>query len=341
MYLLLFSFFSTYPKSLNAHITMGKYGDEAKMSATRDSVKGGQRPPKRSSEEICIGLGFAGIDAFLALMRTLPYPYHIHENDSTVKPDDFAVQAFPEFPANAPSTANRKGARDGLNGRDMPRYVAAYDLTCRHHYEMQDDWFAMVTNPDAPNYFGFRYPPEPLPFTIFERAMLCVAEDEYWQNYEQHGVGTEGDGGVFRHWIVEWRIKLGRYLADVDGPLRAAVWRDNWRDVREALVATNAKEYPERLRGLPPGERHSPQLSVEEGVLVLAERLMVERRITPWEHMRKEAARLDAEGGYNPGAALVMAYQVGNELYRLAQGPWRGYIVERSGKAFQLHFPRT
>jgi hypothetical protein len=74
-----------------------------------------------------------------------------------IDPDEFLLRAFPEFPPSAPKDASLHGARGAeLGGSTIEWYIAAYEATNRHHYEMQDEWQAIMTmaDPDLLFYAG-------------------------------------------------------------------------------------------------------------------------------------------------------------------------------------------
>jgi hypothetical protein len=257
-------------------------------------------------------------------------PWETGEDEGLIFAEDFTFEAFPEFPPQTVERINNSRDRQGSTFDDLRGYIAAYELTYRHHYEMQDDWFAIHTDGVYENItgispehmrakFGDGWSQTPMGFGLFEYAMLCIADDDYWLA-KWRDVSGAGHDDVFFHWIIEWRIKLGKHTADIDGPWRAAIWRDNWRDVRDAVAAINGKDYtfPTRPR-LPRGDRLEP-------FIVLAERLMAERGITQPDDVLRSC----------DDPAFETAVRIAQDILRLAKGPWRAYIEARSGEPFHL-----
>lgn len=200
---------------------------------------------------------------------------------------------------------------------EFSRYLAAYDLTYRYHYEMQDDWLAFVNGPDFEQITGFsradveKYV-QPMSFEFMESVMLCIADDEYWRKR----AGDVADQSFVEHWIVEWRARLGRYIPEIDGMRRPVVWRDNWRDVRDVVVAINRKVYSIVSHGPP----YTADETAHEGLLALARRLIVERGLRPYDY--SESRHFD--------------YFIADQISRIARKTWKEYIVEHSGQPFQL-----
>ncbi|MEX2681041.1 MAG: hypothetical protein Q6373_005540 [Candidatus Sigynarchaeota archaeon] len=323
------------------------------MLGARVSVGMHRRPLKRPAGEICRELGFEGVDDFLVYMDSLPVPYHVGEGNPD--PDEFTVRAFPEFPASAPSEANRKGNRSGLSGRDMRNYVAAYELTYKYHYEMQDDWHDTLVDPDLHQYLfvpahlidsrlgrqatiqKWLRPPgteTTIPFDMFEGAMLCVADDGYW-THEVHEVARWLDFRVAVAWICYWRHRLGRPVVhgvDDDPDWHALVWRDNWQAVRDEVAALHAETYPadDPANEYERRDMHwllYPGHSVDAAVAALADRLA---REAGWPEEPYETRRRQ------PGCWSEATLRVAARICTLAAGPWHDYIEAKSGRPVRL-----
>ncbi len=126
--------------------------------------------------------------------------------------------------------------------------------------------------------------------------------------------------------IIEWRVRLGTYDPGVDGPWRVAVWRYNWREVRDAVIDINVKEYPvhnyyEELKERK--EDYTADEVPEAGVLALARGLVEARELRPLEG-ETAAHRVD---------------RAASEIYRLSATSWRQHIVDRSDREIIFRDP--
>jgi hypothetical protein len=219
----------------------------------------------------------------------------------------------------------------------MRSYIASYELTYRHHYEMQDEWLAALADPDIACFTWPGAKPKPaslsLFFEDFELAMLCVGGDEgFWKAapWQYH----LGENRTFTTWISSWRRRLGRPVVhgvDDDPAWHELVWRDNWRAVRDEVAALNAEEYPadsdESIREGGDHEYLQRGRTMEAAVVGLADRLA---REAGWPEESWELRK--GRPGYWSLATLKAARQIGD----LAGGPWREYIEARSGRAARL-----
>ncbi len=219
----------------------------------------------------------------------------------------------------------------------MPGYIAAYDLTYRHHYVMQDEWLAAITDPDVACFSWLGAKPLPasasLSFEDFELAMLCIADDGFWRGApRQYHLG---EIPMFTTWICRWRRRLGRPVVhgvDDDPAWHALVWRDNWRAVRDEVAALNAADYPadtdESIREGGDREFLRRGNTMEAAVVGLTDRLA---REAGWAEEPWEVGR-----GKRPGQWSLASLQAARQVGDLAGGPWRQYIEERSGRAARL-----
>ena len=152
--------------------------------------------------------------------------------------------------------------------------------------------------------------PGPLQFETFELVMIAVAGNGDWiHNWPRH-IGLSDDAGKRSNFIVDWRVKVGRLDPEIDGRARSPVWRANWRDVREALVAINT-------------EGDTPALGRPWPTEALCKRLVAERGIKP----------------FKTESVAMMEPRVAGQVAWLAKGVWHQYIIDRSGKHYRLFFP--
>nr|MDO8086329.1 hypothetical protein [Candidatus Sigynarchaeum springense] len=265
---------------------------------------GSRRPPKRPAADICKELGFPSVEQY------------IKEVGWEVSSDEFLKRAFPEF-------FGRNGDIEVKHEpwADLSSYIPAYECTYRHHYAMEDDWLAAITDPDiacftwpgntpVPADDVAARPHEHLPFEMFERAMLCVADDAY---FKSQVCDLNGDGNMVTTWICRWRRRLGRpVVAGVDDEpvFHSAVWRDNWRRVRHEVTVLNARRYPEYdPHAHEDGSDDKPAESPSGALLALARLLAYEFGL-----------RKDRES----------YHEIARDISRLARGPWKEYIATRS-----------
>lgn len=294
-----------------------------------------ERSPKKSAGEIVKELGCTTVADFFERIsgHGSKTPGETDEEEGLIYAEDFSFKAFPEFPPRPWEQINRSRERQGSTFDNLRTYIAAYEATYRHHYEMQDDWLAIAKDPDLVEFAGvssadrerFHSFGAPLPFELFERAMLSVADDDCLKStLEWSGITWDV---LYLHWIIEWRVRLGRFQPDIDGEWRAAVWRDTWRDVREEVAAINAKDYPDprsvRERNVPAGDDYTADEAPSGGMLALARRIIEARELRPHPNKYADDRREKAKA-------------VARELLGLAKGPWRDYIVQRSGRPLQL-----
>nr|MDO8086194.1 hypothetical protein [Candidatus Sigynarchaeum springense] len=156
----------------------------------------------------------------------------------------------------------------------------AYELTYRHHYEMQDDWLVAIADPEiacftysrnklAPADDVAARPNEYLPFELFKRAMLRVADGDYFKSQVRD---LNGDGNMVTTWIWCWRRRPGCSAVKGvdDNPwFHKVVRRDNWRDVWEAVVGIAR----DASLGIMLDDEYIPRESQLGAVLALAGRL--------------------------------------------------------------------
>ncbi len=285
-----------------------------------------QRPMKRSAAEICRDLGLKKVEDFWLAAQNL-------------QPEDFVTKAFPEFP---PDTRGGKSLLDEYGIDFAPGYIAAYELTYRHHYEMQGEWREIVTDIEARQYTGvdpvvlqknhpWGYTGEH-DFESFEQAILCIANEGYYKRSVQKPWTNLG-GNLVTSWICRWRRRLGRpVLAGVDDnpAWHSLVWRDNWKAVRDEVAVLNVEDYPDD-RGDYVFEDAYDYLrrgeSLAAAVAELADRLVREAGWpeAPWE------ARRD-----NPGYWSTAALDVAKQIAEKARWFWRAYIEEKSGRKLKV-----
>ncbi len=254
------------------------------------------RPQKVPSSEVFHQLGFEDLDAYLG-------------DEEATEEWLFEVPAFPEFfPAPEDEILRRLEVHPMFYKpfSSLDELVSAYNITYAHHYEILDDWESLRTDPeldrfDAMSHSILHYKRVPMDIETFELLIVCLANDDYWLSWKEPPIG-----GFIRTWIIEWRMRLGKYNPAIDGRWRASVWKENWRDVRERLTDINREN-----AALPPAE----------GLKALALQLISDRKLTA------RSGELEAD----------LVSRVERDLKRLAQGPWKEHITQVSGRPFVLH----
>ena len=260
------------------------------------------------------------------------------------KPDPgvlaFQERAFPEFLKDDKlSLVDRYRSsiywHESQEGLSLERYVAAYDLTYRHHYAMQDEWLAAIADPDIACFTYPRKKPVPaddvaahphkyLPFEMFERAMLCVADDDYWAGNVREPWASL-DGNVVSTWICRWRRRLDRPVvagADDHPGFHKAVWRDNWKAVRDEVAEIACQGYPL-------AESYAiPRESLEGALLALAERLAEQFGLVVRDRSGKAITGREPWEWWSDAAWIVAR--------DIADLPWDDYIKARSGHEWHL-----
>jgi hypothetical protein len=251
---------------------------------------------------------------------------------------------------------------------DLDAYIAAYDLTYRHHYEMQDEYLAALSDPDiacftwpgnkpVPTVAVAAWPNKCLRFEDFELAMLCVGDNKaFWK--EALWTYHLGEVPMFTTWISSWRRRLGRPVVhgvDDNPTWHALVWRDNWKAVRDEVAVANAKHYVVDDADLPSvaevtaetrarvkairyardirdddsdDERLTERNTMHGEIVAITDRLA---RAAGWPEEPWEGGRARRPGHWSL-ATLQAARQIGD----LTGGPWRDYIEQRSGRAARL-----
>jgi hypothetical protein len=200
---------------------------------------------------------------------------------------------------------------------------------------MQDDWRAVITDPDLNQYTPFtiaelrKYHPwlytGEHDFEFFERAMLCVADDGYWAaNAREPWINIGGSIGTT--WICRWRRRLGRPVVagiDDDPGFHSPVWRDNWQAVRDEVAALALREYPTD----PEFDRqpHIAKDSPAGAFIGLAARLAKEFGLV--DH--SSAAEKMLTDGWGE-----LAWHVAHDIARL---PWQDYIEARTGRKWGVN----
>nr|MDO8085010.1 hypothetical protein [Candidatus Sigynarchaeum springense] len=305
----------------------------------------GARPAKKSSDEICREMGYVDCQDFLAKYFEQNIRLAFGDGDTPadtfqtqlfkpgeiIDPEEFLVHAFPEFPPDAPKRASLNGARGAeLGGHTIEWYIKIYERTYRHHYEMQDDWLAIITDPEFEQFTGITaasrhenspWLEHPIDFETFERVMLCVADDDYWAGNVREPWASL-DGSVVSTWICRWRRRLGCPVVKGvdDNPwFHKVVWRDNWRDVREAVVGIAKRDFPPIEET---GESFDADASVEGALLGLAERLAGRFGLT------EEHGSTKCMFGWTFTTWLVAR--------DIADMPWHEYIEARSGRKWDV-----
>ncbi|NMC06567.1 MAG: hypothetical protein GYA24_15225 [Candidatus Lokiarchaeota archaeon] len=112
-------------------------------------------------------------------------------------------------------------------------------------------------------------------------------------------------------------MQFGTFSPEVDGRVRAAVWRDNWRDVRDAIPEINRKDYHIMGDDLPFTIVRDPSVEWD----ALTRRIITDRNLRPRGQHESEAARI---------------YSVACQISRVANSVWRSYIEKESGKPLKL-----
>jgi hypothetical protein len=296
------------------------------------------REQKPSSHNIAQALGFSSIDDLAVWLDE----YGDSDAESTVihniHPRDFTSLAFPEFSSEI---AMLSESSIDLLREYTHDFTAAYELTYRHHYEMQDEWLEIIMDPEIEcyTYPGMKpvaaadvaaRPHKYMSLEHFEQAMLCVADDGYWRANARE---MSEHLWVESTWIGRWRRRLGRPMVagvDDDPLTHSLIWRDNWKAVRDELAALNAQHYPsddDEYMGENVNKYLSRGNSMEAAVVGLADRLAREAGWAeePWGKRKKCP-------GYWSMASLETARQIGD----LAGGPWQSFIEERSGRKARL-----
>jgi len=274
-----------------------------------------QRPEKMSLSEILSELGYKEIKEYL--------------EDPSPEPYGFNIRAFPEFYSNGtrPMSIQSHGEHYRVA---FTRYLAAYEFTYKYHYEMQDDWLAIITDPEFEQFTGITaasrhenspWLEHPIDFETFERVMLCVADDDYWAGNVREPWASL-DGSVVSTWICRWRRRLGCPVVKGvdDNPwFHKVVWRDNWRDVREVVVEIAKRDFPPIEET---GESFDADASVEGALLGLAERLAGRFGLT------EEHGSTKCMFGWTFTTWLVAR--------DIADMPWHEYIEARSGRKWDV-----
>ena len=214
------------------------------------------------------------------------------------------------------------------------RYLAAYDLTYRHHYELQDEWLAAIADPDVACFTWPRNTPAPaddvaahphkyLAFELFEMVMLCIADDDYWAAHVRDDYGRYDS--MVTTWISRWRRQLGRPVvagADDHPEFHKAVWRDNWKAVRDQVAEIARHDYPL-------AESYAiPRESLEGALLALAERLAEQFGLVVRDDSGKAITGREPWQWWSHAAWIV--------AHDIASLPWRDYIKARSGHEWLL-----
>ncbi len=258
---------------------------------------------KRSIAFISKDLGFSCKEAIVAWLEAWGDPEAERALNIVISQEDFLKQLFPEFSSDSPLIIPQIYQRSAFNlSLEYPKeYISAYELTYLHHYEMEEDWLALIHDSDIDQYSdisrGEKDTFKPLNFEIFELVMLCIVDKGDWTKRLSY-YGSPDWQEVLKQWIIDWRIKLGRYESSTDGAWRSGVWRDNWRDVRDKMIDINQS-----------GD------SVL-GILKLAEELIKERGLTYRPGM----------GGVGSRKYKLVAYAV-RELFLRARNFRENFLI--------------
>nr|MDO8109732.1 hypothetical protein [Candidatus Sigynarchaeota archaeon] len=185
-----------------------------------------RRLEKLSPIDILRQLGFSSVQDFI--------DNHISKNSSIW---EFEVLAFPEFftpdERKDIKKAAMKPSSSDIHFKDDV-FFAAYELTYRRHYEMEDSWNAMLADPDFPMYeldaIGAHGDDGSMTLEDMEYAMLAIADDEFFTK------PVDNTEWAYKgNWIIDWRTRFG-HRSDVDIGLRRTITKANWKAVRERIT---------------------------------------------------------------------------------------------------------